>query len=65
MDYGDKEGLKGVLVNWYGPQANTWDMNDAVLCVVLKMLSRDRPLYRSDAFCPAAYDVRESAISIK
>lgn len=38
MDYGDKEVLKGVLVNWYGPQANTWDMNDAVLCVVLKML---------------------------
>jgi len=27
-----------VLVKWYGPQANAWNMNDAVLCVVLKML---------------------------
>ncbi|WP_426142082.1 hypothetical protein [Pseudomonas sp. DWP3-1-2] len=38
MDCRDKEVLREVLVNWYGPQANTWDMNDAVLRVVLKMV---------------------------
>lgn len=33
MDYRDKEVLREVLVSSYSRQANTWDMNDAVLRV--------------------------------
>ncbi|WP_349970508.1 hypothetical protein [Pseudomonas caspiana] len=38
MDHKDKEILREVLVKWYGPQANGWEMNSAVLRVVLKMV---------------------------
>lgn len=38
MDHKDKQVFRDVLVKWYGPQASSWQMNDAVLRVVLKMV---------------------------
>jgi hypothetical protein len=38
MDLSDEQALREVLAKWYGTQANAWQMNDALLNVVLKMV---------------------------
>lgn len=38
LDYADKAGLREVLVKWYGQQAEGWDINEAVVKVVIEML---------------------------
>jgi hypothetical protein len=38
MDESIKQELREVLVVWYGPQANNWEMNDEVLNLVIRMM---------------------------
>lgn len=63
MDHKDKEILREVLVKWYGPQANGWEMNSAVLRMVLKMVG-DTELYLSHASGSYAYDVWKSIYAV-
>jgi hypothetical protein len=38
MDRQDQEALRAILITWYGPQAQQWSMNEALLKVVVKMV---------------------------
>ena len=52
MDYSDKKVLQEVLIKWYGPQANSWDMNCEVLRVVVKMVGKMQSCTTSMHFLP-------------
>ncbi|AMO78254.1 MULTISPECIES: hypothetical protein [Pseudomonas] len=38
IDPADEQALKEVLVTWYGPQAQYWNINQAVLELVIEMV---------------------------
>ncbi|MFJ3485873.1 hypothetical protein ACIPL1_21135 [Pseudomonas sp. NPDC090202] len=38
LDYSDVQAVREVLVKWYGQQANAWDINEAVIRLIIKML---------------------------
>ncbi|WP_426142461.1 hypothetical protein [Pseudomonas sp. DWP3-1-2] len=42
MDDKDKRELKKVLVTWYGPQAENWEMTPALLNLVIEMMREMR-----------------------
>lgn len=42
MDENGKRELKQILVTWYGPQAENWEMNTELLNLVMEMMREMR-----------------------